>query len=112
MLFATHMLFILARLSCRLIFLSCHIMHVSVFVSSVIVTLRYAGVIGWLGDISQYYVVTLATEILFGCCVTLGHVPKESLLLDLLHFTGLEVRYWGGFLSRHVGFGLLGRTQP
>ena len=55
MLFGTHMLSVLARLSCCLLFLCCDIMHVSVFIASVMVLLRRAGGIGWLGDISQQF---------------------------------------------------------
>jgi len=51
-------------------------------------------------------------DICVGCWVILGNVPQVSLLLDLLHIAGLGARYWGGFLSRRVDFGLLGRTQP
>ena len=46
MLFGTHMLFVLARLSCYLLFLCCLISHVSIVVASIIDMLWSAGVIG------------------------------------------------------------------
>ena len=46
MLLGTHMLFVLARLSCYLLFLCCLILHVSIVVASVIDMFRSTGVIG------------------------------------------------------------------
>ena len=93
------------------LFLCCRILHESVIVVRVMVLKRDTGVVGRPGDIGHRFVVTFTTCASVEWYLILGHVTQVSLLLDLLHWAGLGVRYWVSLISWHVDFGLLSCTR-